>query len=86
MFERSVKIKNESGLHARPASDFVKFVKKYSNDITLVAEENKINPRSIIEILTAGLNKGSEVKVQVEGDNAEVVCNEIVKFISELED
>lgn len=86
MFEKTVVIQNATGLHARPASEFTKFCKKYSNDIKLIFGDMEINPKSIISILAAGLKKGSEVKVQVTGENEIEKCNEVATFLKELED
>lgn len=86
MTERKVSIKNKTGLHARPAAAFVNFVKKYPNDIRVIFENSIINPKSIINILAAGLNEGAEVLVQVDGDNGEKICAEIVEFIENIKD
>lgn len=86
MFKGKLEIKNETGLHARPAAEFTKFVKKYPNDIRLINGDNVINPKSILNILGAGLTKGVIIDVEVEGDQSEQVGKEIIEFVENLRD
>ncbi|NDL67844.1 HPr family phosphocarrier protein [Anaerotalea alkaliphila] len=85
MAEMHTKIKNKTGLHARPASAFTEFCKGYPNEITLLNGEKEINPKSIISILAGGISKGTELKVVVEGEDAGKVCREIAGFLDGLE-
>ena len=67
MFTREFVVKNPTGLHARPASQLAKLCKDIPDDIRLICEKGTINPENVIGILTAGLKKGSAIKIEVEG-------------------
>ncbi len=84
MYTKKTVIINETGLHARPASQLVQFAKKFPEEIYIVGNDKKINLKHILELLTAGLKKSTEIEVQVIGENEESVCNEIVDFIQNL--
>lgn len=87
MFAKKVTVANETGLHARPASMVTKFCKQYKEqEIRLVGNGKETDPKSIIQLLSAGLVKGTEIEVQVTGDNEEAVCNEIASYIESLTD
>lgn len=84
MFIQETTVKNPTGLHARPASQFTALCKKYTETITLEIGENKIDPKSIIAILSAGIKCGTVVKIIVEGENENRVGPELVAFIDGL--
>lgn len=84
MFVRETTIKNPTGLHARPASQFTALCKKHPETITLEIGSDKIDPKSIVAILTAGIKCGTIVKIMVEGENENPVGAELVAFIDGL--
>ena len=55
MYCKSTKVVNATGLHARPAADFVKVSKKFDSKITVTRENDpknvKANGKSLISIL-----------------------------------
>jgi phosphocarrier protein HPr len=71
MPETTMIVTNEVGLHARPAAAFVKTANKYSSDISIVFGENVGNAKSILTVLTMGVNQNAEIKIVAEGDDAE---------------
>lgn len=73
MLKRKLKVKNEYGLHSRPASTLVRLAQKYDSDVLLyrVGEENKIaNCKSVLQILLLGANKGTELILSSYDSNA----------------
>jgi len=64
-------IHHEVGLHARPASEFVRTAAKYSSDIKVTHGETTANAKSILGVLTLGAHKGAEITIKAEGDDAE---------------
>lgn len=84
MVSRKVIVSNPTGLHARPASQLTQFCKQFEEKIILVGNGKETDPKSIIMLLAAGLKKGTELEVQVEGGHEEKVCCEVVKFIENL--
>lgn len=69
MTEKTVKIINRAGIHARPAAVLVQAAKEFSANIYLERGENRINAKSIMGILTLGAAYGSELKVIAEGED-----------------
>jgi phosphocarrier protein HPr len=62
-----VKILNEQGLHARPASMFVKTANKFKSTINIVHDSGVANAKSIINIMSLGLKKDEDIKIIAEG-------------------
>ena len=84
MVTKTVEIINKNGLHARPASDFIQEVNKYSCDIKLAREDdadNKVNAKSIINVLLLALCKGDKAIIECDGEDEETALNNIVALI-----
>lgn len=77
MMRLEITIHNETGLHARPAKTLVNLVKKYRSDVTIWHGAKKANARSLISVLTLGASKGSQLKIEVSGDDEESALAEI---------
>lgn len=74
MKELKVTLKNEEGLHARPAAMFVRAANQFTSDITIVSDGDEVNGKSIIGIMSLGLYSGQETTLQADGaDEAEAV-------------
>lgn len=86
MYEKTITISNETGLHARPAAEFVNFVKGIEGKVSLIKDNKTVNAKSILNVLSLALKKGSECVVRVEGENAEEAAEKIVDFVSNLAD
>ncbi|OQB25605.1 MAG: Phosphocarrier protein HPr [Firmicutes bacterium ADurb.Bin182] len=80
-----VTIMNPTGLHARPASEFVAKAKQFSSRITIsnTCEENpvKVNAKSIVMLLTLGLSQGSVAEITAEGEDEEAAVRELTELI-----
>lgn len=81
MYKIEVELKNETGLHARPASVFVKEAAKYSSDIAVVKDEKKYNGKSIMGILSMGATKGEKIVIQAEGDDEKEAVEALKKLV-----
>lgn len=78
--EKIVKILNESGLHARPASLLVKEASKFKSDIKIEFNEAILNAKSIMNIMSLGLKKDDEIKLIVNGIDEEEALNSLIKL------
>ncbi len=61
---------NEVGLHARPASEFVKLASQYQSKITvrnLTTESQETDAKSILGVLTLGVEKGHQIELTGDG-------------------
>jgi phosphocarrier protein HPr len=69
MMKGKVVIGGLIGLHARPASGFVRVAERYSSEIRLVKDGMRVNGKSILAILTLAASKGSVVGLEVNGED-----------------
>ena len=67
MKQLDIIIQNPTGLHARPAKIFVNTAKQFKSDIHVQHGEKKANAKSLISMLTLGVETGSEISIWVDG-------------------
>lgn len=82
--EKEVVIKNKSGLHARPAAQFITFAKKYTEKINVFKGDKSAPATSLLSVLGLGIAYGDTVRLQVDGDNATQVISELSDFLEKL--
>ena len=81
---RRILISNESGLHARPASELVRCAVRFKSEITIMANGKKCSAISIMDIMTADIRKGTEISVTAEGVDAGKALEAIEKCLKQL--
>ena len=62
---------NEKGLHTRPATELVKCASRFRSHITLVYQDFTVNAKSLLGILMLAAARGSKIRVEAEGEDAE---------------
>ena len=68
MTEKKVKVLNRAGIHARPAALVVQAIKDFKCNIYLERENDKINAKSIMGVITLGAAYGTELNILAEGE------------------
>lgn len=82
MVKREVEIINKTGLHARPASDFVLAAKKYESKITICKEGgDPVNAKSMVRLLAEGIGHGTKVELAADGVDELAALDELVALI-----
>ena len=69
--KRKVTVRNEVGLHARPAKNLVSELNKYRSEVFIEKDGYRVNAKSIIGVLTLAAVKGTVLTVIAEGEDAE---------------
>lgn len=73
-------IKDEVGIHARPAGILVKEAKKYESKITVSSNGKSAEATKLMAVMGLGVKCGQTVKVTVEGVDEDTVVKEIKTF------
>ena len=82
----NVKIMNDTGLHARPATLLVKKASSFKSDVSIEANGKKVNAKSLIGILSLGATKNTDITIITTGEDEVEASKELVKLIENLED
>lgn len=86
MYREEIILENKTGLHARPASLFVKEASKYKSEINLIKGEDSYNAKSIMGLLSMGASKGDCLVIEAEGEDEKEAVTSLVDFIRNLKE
>src|SRR5512138_784997 len=75
-------IQNRTGLHARPAKEFVNLAKKFAADIRVFHGGRKANGKSLVSLLTLGVKRGSSIRIEVAGADGEAALRALSDAIA----
>ena len=81
MVSEKIIVKNEQGLHMRPAGAFVKLASKYKCNITIAANGKEINGKSVMNLIGACIKCGTEMEIKCDGDNEKEALNTLIDFV-----
>ena len=81
MTEKTTKIVNSVGLHARPASMLVKEAATFKCTVELVKAGKAFNAKSILSIMGAGIKANDEIIVRANGEGEAEAAEAVVKLI-----
>lgn len=81
MKKQDLVIQNPTGLHARPAKTFVNIAKGYQADIRVFHGEKKANAKSLISLLTLGVESGSKIRIEVNGEDEDAALTALVQAV-----
>lgn len=82
MIQKSIQIKLETGLEARPVAMLVQVASQFESTVYINSENRKVNAKSIMGMMSRGLESGAEVTVIAEGSDEEAAVAEIENFLS----
>ncbi len=83
--EERVTVRKKHGLHARPATIFVQLANKFNSSVKVERDGEVVDGKSIIAILSLGVNTGMAVRIIVEGDDSQEAMSDLKNFL-EVED
>ncbi len=78
----SYTIKDEVGIHARPAGLLAKLAKTFSSTITIEKDGKSVNVTKLMMLMGMGIKCGDTVNFTVEGDDEEVAAKAIEEFMA----
>ncbi len=71
MYSKEIIVKNEVGLHARPATFFIQKANEYKASIWIEMGTRKVNAKSLLGVLSLGVQKDMTVLISAEGPDEE---------------
>lgn len=80
--EKSVKITNKYGLHARPAMQFVEIASRFASDVRLARGETCADAKSIMEVLMLAAENGADLVIKADGEDAEAAVEALTQLVA----
>lgn len=82
MIRKPITIGITNGLEARPIALLVQVASQYTSNIYLESAERKVNAKSIMGMMSLGLDAGEKVTVSVDGVDEEEAMKGIEEYLS----
>ena len=81
MYSNTVKVLNQVGLHARPATFFIQKSNEFKSSIWVEKDERRVNAKSLLGVLSLGIAGDTEITILADGVDEEEALNALVKLI-----
>ena len=82
MYTQEITVKNEVGLHARPATYFIQKANEFKCGIWVEKDERRVNAKSLLGVLSLGIVKGTSITLIGDGPDEEAAINALVELIN----
>lgn len=86
MYAEKSEIVNRTGLHARPASDFVLKAKTYQSKVYIRnlddPDGEAVNAKSIVRLLAEGMGQGTHVEISAVGEDEQTAVRELCALMA----
>lgn len=85
MYKKSTKIINPTGLHARPASDFIACAGKFKSKVYIKRMKDNasaVDAKSIIMLLSLGLPQGEMVEISADGEDEKAAVEALIALMN----
>jgi phosphotransferase system HPr (HPr) family protein len=79
---RPVIVLNPQGLHMRPASAFVEKAAKVSGTVTVAKGEQRVNGKSLWDLLLLAAEQGTQLVLEVSGDDAAAAVDALAELLA----
>ena len=63
MYLKDVTVKNQVGLHARPATFFIQKANEFKSSVWVEKEERRVNAKSLLGVLSLGIVGGTTIRI-----------------------
>ena len=81
MCMKDVEVKNQVGLHARPATFFIQKANEYKSSIWVEKVERRVNAKSLLGILSLGIVGGAKIRIIADGSDEQLAVDGLVKLV-----
>jgi phosphocarrier protein len=83
MIIENITIVNKLGLHARAASKLVNCASQFESEVFITRKGNRVNAKSIMGVMMLAASKGSELELEVEGNDEQSCRDAMVELIND---
>ena len=67
MYVKEVRVENQVGLHARPATFFIQKANEFKSSIWVEKDERRVNAKSLLGVLSLGIVGGTDIRIIADG-------------------
>ncbi|MEG1621124.1 MAG: HPr family phosphocarrier protein [Oscillospiraceae bacterium] len=81
MCVKEVSVKNQVGLHARPATFFIQKANEFKSSIWVEKDERRVNAKSLLGILSLGILGGTPIRIIADGSDEEAAVEALTNLV-----
>ena len=81
MFAKEIVIQNQVGLQARTATFFIQKANDYKSSIWVELGERRMNAKSLLGVLSLGIQKGMTITIRAEGSDEEKAVKDLINML-----
>ena len=81
MYSREIVVKNQVGLHARPATFFIQKANCFESGIWIEKEERRVNAKSLLGVLSLGIVGGTTIRIIADGADEQAAVDSLVELV-----
>ena len=82
MYTQEITVKNEVGLHARPATYFIQKANEFKSGIWVEKEERRVNAKSLLGVLSLGIVGGTTIRIIADGADEQAAVEGLIKLVN----
>jgi phosphotransferase system enzyme I (PtsI) len=82
VLERKALVRVREGLHARPATEFVKLARSFSADVEIVRGDKSANAKSAVKLMLLGVKEADEITLRADGADAAEALETLASFVA----
>ena len=81
MYTKDVEVKNQVGLHARPATFFIQKANEFKSSIWVEKEDRRVNAKSLLGVLSLGIMGGTDIRISAGGVDEEQAVTALAALV-----
>ena len=82
MYTQEITVTNEVGLHAKPATYFIQKANEFQSGIWVEKDEQRVNAKSLLGILSLGIVQGTTVTLIADGSDEEAAVKTLAELVN----
>ncbi|MCI5924337.1 MAG: HPr family phosphocarrier protein [Oscillospiraceae bacterium] len=81
MYVKEVRVENQVGLHARPATFFIQKANEFKSSIWVEKDERRVNAKSLLGVLSLGIVGGTDIRIIADGLDEQLAVDSLVRLV-----
>ena len=81
MCVKEVVLKNQAGLHSRPATFFIQKANEFKSSIWVEKDERRVNAKSLLGVLSLGISGDNEIKIIADGIDEKEAIDSLIALV-----
>ncbi|MDY3064722.1 MAG: HPr family phosphocarrier protein [Oscillospiraceae bacterium] len=81
MYVKEVRVENQVGLHARPATFFIQKANEFKSSLWVEKDERRVNAKSLLGVLSLGIVGGTDIRIIADGLDEQLAVDSLVRLV-----